>query len=91
MLLASEAQVPDSCSDTRVESARFKETGLESVVVHSISSADWRALLYCIYMCVLVYIYIYIYISARSHHETGRLTLLTSFLKLNLFVNESDE
>jgi hypothetical protein len=32
----SKAQVPDPCTDThtRVESARFKETGLESAVAH---------------------------------------------------------
>lgn len=36
-----EAQVPDSCTDTRVESARFKELGSSWLLF--ITSAGWHS------------------------------------------------
>jgi hypothetical protein len=61
---AAEAQVPDSCSVTRVESARSNETGLELAValILRLAGAGGSGSG-----------------SLRPHHETGRLTLLTSY------------
>ena len=60
-----EAQVPDSCSVSRVESARFKE--LVSSRPLFTTSAGWLRLLA---------LFLFLERGRRSsHHETGRLTL----------------
>jgi len=68
------ALVPDSCTVTRVESARLKEL-VSSWPLH-ITSAGWRwlglAWLGTQVPCRARY--------ERSHHETGRLTLTLSLL-----------
>ena len=65
--LEDEAQVPDSCSVTRVESARFKESGSSWLLLST--SAGWHS-------CERTLRFAAWRVRVRVlHHETGRLTL----------------